>query len=70
MYDSVDLLVANLLKDVETITTDSTMKHYGKWEAIVNAYGELEGFLCECGRQSMEASNYCPSCGKKMFNSD
>lgn len=39
----------------------------GVWRRITNAYGELESFMCECGRQSMEASNYCPNCGGKMM---
>ena len=38
----------------------------GVWERIENPYGELEGFICECGSQSQCASNYCPNCGKKM----
>lgn len=40
-----------------------------KWQPIVNAFGELTEFLCDCGRGSQEASNYCPDCGAKMDNS-
>lgn len=36
------------------------------WERIVNPYGELEGFICECGHQSICAHSYCPRCGAKM----
>ena len=38
----------------------------GIWERIENPYGELEGFICECGHQSDSASNYCSNCGRKM----
>lgn len=40
------------------------------WEPIVNPYGELEEFICQCGRRSTEASTYCPNCGAEMDNSD
>lgn len=45
-------------------------RNIGKWKLNVNAYGELKEFICECGRRSLEASCYCPSCGTKMDNSD
>ena len=41
-------------------------QQHGEWERMENAYGELEGFMCVCGRQSNEASKFCPSCGRKM----
>lgn len=42
------------------------VKH-GKWIAIKNPYGKIEGWMHEdCGRQSDEASEYCPNCGAKM----
>lgn len=41
-------------------------QQHGIWERIENPYGELEGFICECGRQSDSASNYCSNCGRKM----
>ena len=41
-------------------------KQNGTWERIENPYGELEGFICECGHQSDSASNYCSNCGRKM----
>jgi hypothetical protein len=37
-----------------------------KWERMINPYGELEGFICECGYSDTSASKYCPSCGSKM----
>lgn len=45
-------------------------KEEKKWEPIVDAYGELKEFICDCGRGSSGASNYCPDCGTKMDNSD
>lgn len=36
---------------------------YGRWEIIRDPYGEIEGFLCSCGHESLSASNYCPNCG-------
>lgn len=38
----------------------------GERKEIRNAYGELEGWLCECGRESKIKENYCPNCGAKM----
>lgn len=38
----------------------------GEWERIMDPYGELEGFLCKCGRQSCSADNFCSSCGMAM----
>lgn len=42
---------------------------YGMWGPIVNSFGQLTGFLCECGCTQTAAHNYCPDCGKKMDNS-
>lgn len=39
-----------------------------KWESIINAYGELEGFMCSCGLEAMTAYEYCPGCGKNMYS--
>lgn len=33
------------------------------WERIVDAYGNTEGFLCECGHMDNSASNFCNYCG-------
>ncbi len=41
------------------------VKH-GEWEEIRNAYGEIEGWLCKCGREVKSKENYCPACGAKM----
>lgn len=37
-----------------------------RWETITDPYGRIEGWLCECGRESKEKCNYCPYCGAKM----
>jgi hypothetical protein len=47
-------------------TSNNASQLFGTWERMENAYKELEGFMCVCGRQSDEASNYCPNCGRKM----
>ena len=40
---------------------------HGKWEPIINAYGELEGWICKrCGTETKQKSSYCPSCGSRM----
>lgn len=39
---------------------------HGQWEPIINAYGDLEGWICACGRASKELSKYCPNCGAIM----
>lgn len=39
---------------------------HGRWEPIMDAYGDLEGWICACGRESKEMSKYCPNCGAKM----
>ena len=33
------------------------------WERIADAYGNTEGFLCECGHMDNSASNFCRYCG-------
>jgi hypothetical protein len=38
----------------------------GVWERMEDAYGELEGFMCERGHQSDAATHYCSNCGRKM----
>lgn len=39
---------------------------HGRWEPIIDPYGNIEGWLCKCGRESKEMCNYCPNCGAKM----
>lgn len=32
---------------------------HGQWEPIINAYGELEGWICKsCGTETKQKSNY------------
>ena len=38
----------------------------GQWEEIRNAYGEIEGWTCTCGREVKCKYNYCPNCGADM----
>lgn len=47
-------------------TVDAVPVVRGKWQEIRNAYGEPEGWLCECGREVKCKENYCPNCGAKM----
>lgn len=37
-----------------------------EWKAIISPDGNIEGWICECGRESKEMSKYCPSCGARM----
>ena len=46
---------------------DVTPVIHGEWEPIINADGELEGWMCKCcGTETKQKSNYCPSCGCRM----
>lgn len=38
----------------------------GRWEEIRNAYGEIEGWICTCGREVKCKDNFCPNCGADM----
>lgn len=38
----------------------------GRWEEIINAYGEIEGWVCTCGREVKCKDNFCPNCGADM----
>ena len=49
-----------------TPAADVAEVRHGRWEEIRDAYGNLEGLLCECGREVKIKDNYCPSCGMKM----
>lgn len=54
-----------LLHDVQT--ADVVPVVHGRWEPIINAYGELEGWMCKrCGTETKQKSNYCQNCGAKM----
>lgn len=53
--------------DIESIpAADVAPVVHGSWEPIIDPYGKIEGWLCECGRESKEMCNYCPNCGAKM----
>lgn len=41
----------------------------GRWESIRNAYGDVEGWICTCGREVKCKDNYCPNCGADMGSS-
>lgn len=48
-------------------TVDVALVMHGEWEPIINAYRELEGWMCKCcGTETKQKSNYCPSCGSRM----
>lgn len=60
-----ELKVYKIMMLIDNAPTIDPVKR-GKWERMVNAYGEIEGFMCECGCQSVSAPNFCPSCGCDM----
>lgn len=43
---------------------------HGRWKEVRDAYGKLEGWLCECGREVKSKDNYCPNCGARMDKED
>ena len=51
--------------DTNVATNNAEPVVRGKWERMTNPYGDLEGFMCACGRTSQSADNYCPNCGAK-----
>lgn len=55
----------SLLHDVPT--ADVAPAIHGEWEPIINAYRELEGWMCKCcGNETKQKSKYCPNCGCRM----
>ena len=58
--------ISAMCKDAADCIESLQAKQQGIWERMENAYGELEGFMCECGNQSNYAAPHCPNCGKKM----
>ena len=55
----------SLLYDVPNVDVAPVV--HGEWEPIINAYRELEGWMCKhCGIETKQKSNYCPNCGAKM----
>ena len=59
-------LITSFLQNCATI---DLVKH-GKWEEIMDPYGRIEGWLCECGREVKSKDNYCPNCGAMMDGGD
>lgn len=61
--------------EIETMLSDlpaadvAEVRH-GKWEEIRDPYGNLEGWLCECGREVKIKDNFCPNCGTRMDKED
>lgn len=56
---------ASPLHDVPTVDVAPVI--HGEWEPIINAYRELEGWICKCcGHETKQKSNYCPRCGCRM----
>lgn len=53
------------VKGMPTIYPDGDHIRHGHWEEMRDAYGELEGWMCECGIEVKCASNFCPNCGAK-----
>lgn len=51
-------------------TADVREVKHGRWEEIRNPYGELEGWICKCGRQVVSKDNYCPNCGANMMDEE
>ncbi len=67
-YGTIDVVPVEYLADLPSVDV-AEVKH-GKWDEIRNAYGEIEGWLCKCGRNAKAKENYCPSCGAKMDGKD
>ena len=54
-------------KTIESIpAADVAPVRHDRLEEIINPYGELEGWICKCGRESSAKENYCPNCDAKM----
>ena len=58
------LILRPHIHDLDII--DAEPVRHGHWEEIKNAHGELEGYICKCGREVKAKENFCPSCGLKM----
>jgi hypothetical protein len=58
------------LAEYEQAKADGRLVGCGIWERMINPFGELEGFMCECGHQSLAATNYCSNCGRKMHGGE
>lgn len=65
--EDANLRQADIIRDYRQAEEQGLLiRQIKKWERMVNPYGELEGFICECGYSDTSASNFCPSCGSKM----
>lgn len=60
--------IESLMEYAEALHTinPKDLRAKGRWDTIRNAYGDIEGWLCQCGRESKSKDNYCPNCGAKM----
>ena len=61
----------SVVSDFENLpaATVAEVRH-GRWEEIRDPYGNLEGWLCECGREVKIKDDFCPSCGARMDKED
>lgn len=73
-YEPIDpaqpmtLTLGQIAEVVENMpAADVVERRYLRWETVRDPYGNVEGFLCECGHQSLSASKYCPECGANMW---
>ena len=58
------------LEEIIEAEAEGRLVGCGIWERMINPFGELEGFMCECGHQSLAATNYCSNCGRKMHGGE
>lgn len=63
--ENIGLAVARKAIDALPAADVAEVRH-GRWEEIRDPYGNLEGWLCECGREVKSKDNYCPNCGAPM----
>lgn len=62
VYDAIETAYKNGFE-----AGKASMTKHGLWEAMYDSCGKLVGWIHrDCGRVTIEASNYCPSCGTKM----
>ena len=68
--DSRNVVTNDELKTLAQAKAEGRLVGCGIWERMINPFGELEGFMCECGHQSLAATNYCSNCGRKMHGGE
>lgn len=62
---------ASVVSDFENLPAANVAEvRHGRWEEIRDPYGNLEGWLCECGREVKIKDDFCPSCGARMDKED